>query len=95
MGAVCTVERDLLAQDMADAMIAVMGKVGAREAGRRVVPAAAERERGMHVLKRCAGVQLIEATHNADGCDGFVYIVVRAHRASTPVPASGVGRGSG
>jgi hypothetical protein len=92
---VCVVEGDLLEQDMADLIIAVIGKVGTREAGRIVVPVAAEREAGIHVPKRCAGVQLVEETHNPGCCDGFVYTDVPAHRASTPVPASGMSRGSG
>jgi hypothetical protein len=80
---------------MADLMFSMMGKVGAGKAGRTVVPAAAERETGMHVPNWCDEVQLIEVTHNAEGCDGLLYIVVRAHRASTPVSEGGVKRGSG
>jgi hypothetical protein len=57
---------------MTDLMVAAMDKVAPKEAGRVVVPAAVGQNTDMHVPEECAGLQLLEATYNAEGCDGSV-----------------------
>jgi hypothetical protein len=61
-----------LVRNMTDLMVAAMDKVAAKEAGRVVVPAAVGQDTDMHVPEECAGLQLLEATYNAEGCDGSV-----------------------
>jgi hypothetical protein len=53
---VCIVEKHLMAQNMIDARIAVMDKVGGRGAGRIVGPAAAEQNTDMDESERCVGL---------------------------------------
>lgn len=88
------VEKCLLARDMTDSKTAAMGRVEVRKAGHIVVWVGAEQDIDTDVPEQCE-VQLVEATHSAEGCDGLVHSGGHVRHASTLVLASGADHGSG